>query len=60
MFTGKVCRLLQITKLTLNNCQREGNVKGLNFLMDIVMHCFTIKMYSKRKRKVIQELIKEV
>ena len=29
MFTGKVCRLLQITKLTLNNCQREGKVKGL-------------------------------
>lgn len=25
-----------------------------------LMHCFAMKMYSKRKRKVIKELIQEV
>lgn len=35
------------------------DIKKLEEIISL-MHCFAMKIYSKRKRKVIQELIQEV
>lgn len=54
MKAGEVLKLLRISRPTLTKYVKAGMIQELD------SHCYSMKLYSSRKKKKIIELIEEI